>query len=295
MCKTAAIPLVIRVDQQTLIGPVTSFPSTLVDVLPGKDLIIIDDGLASGWMVEKETEAIWRFDETDVVHTGDSASRIEDQPQSLQGWQLQLDTDPQISTIGLRALTFVFHPGELSDPDLLRPSLRVIVLGRGETSIDLYSSVLLDYRARRWQTVTIPIDLIGPITGVLFVGNQSGVFYIDDLRLVSVLSPLTATAVTEDQTATPDDFELSQNPPNPFNSSTNISFDLAESAHVELAVHNLAGQRVATLVYGLRDAGTHRLHWDGRDSGGRTLASGLYLYRLTAGDRSRTRKLMLLR
>ena len=58
---------------------------------------------------------------------------------------------------------------------------------------------------------------------------------------------------------------------------------------------NLAGQKVATLGHGSRMAGTHTLHWDGRDDNGRELASAVYLYRLAAGEHVETKKLLLLR
>ncbi|MBT5057438.1 MAG: T9SS type A sorting domain-containing protein, partial [Gemmatimonadetes bacterium] len=63
----------------------------------------------------------------------------------------------------------------------------------------------------------------------------------------------------------------------------------------ELSLFNLSGQRVATLISGLREAGSYTLHWDGRDDAGRDLASGMYFYRLAAGDQVATQKLMLLR
>ena len=64
---------------------------------------------------------------------------------------------------------------------------------------------------------------------------------------------------------------------------------------MDLSLYNLAGQQVATLASGLREAGSYNLVWDGRDDAGRDLASGMYFYRLIAGDRVETRKLMLLR
>ena len=63
---------------------------------------------------------------------------------------------------------------------------------------------------------------------------------------------------------------------------------------VELAVFNLTGQRVATLVDGVRNAGTYTVGWDGRDNSGRGLASGIYLYRLRTGQQVQSRKLLLL-
>jgi len=62
-----------------------------------------------------------------------------------------------------------------------------------------------------------------------------------------------------------------------------------------LSLYNLAGQSVATLLQGWRQKGAHTPHWDGHDGRGRALASGMYLYRLRAGEHVGTRKLLLLR
>ncbi|MEW6755937.1 MAG: FlgD immunoglobulin-like domain containing protein [Candidatus Latescibacterota bacterium] len=96
----------------------------------------------------------------------------------------------------------------------------------------------------------------------------------------------------------PQTFALQQNYPNPFNSGTVIRFALRAREEVELAVFNLAGQQVATLVEGVRGAGAYTINWDGLDDRGQALASGLYLYRLRAGgggEQVETRKLVLVR
>ena len=64
---------------------------------------------------------------------------------------------------------------------------------------------------------------------------------------------------------------------------------------MELAVFNLMAHKVATLIEGPREAGTHTIRWDGRDDTGRELASGVYVYRLLGGEQVETRKLLLLR
>ena len=81
----------------------------------------------------------------------------------------------------------------------------------------------------------------------------------------------------------------------PFNPETTIRFDLPQSQDIELAIYNLAAQRVATLVQGHREAGSYSVRWDGVDDAGLELASGVYFYPLTAGERVETRKLLLLR
>lgn len=104
------------------------------------------------------------------------------------------------------------------------------------------------------------------------------------------------TAVFESrEDGLPQAFSLGQNHPNPFNGQTLIPFSLAEAGPVELALYNGLGQRVATLASGWRGAGTYTLHWDGRDDMGRTLASGLYHYRLQTEGQAQARQLLMLR
>ena len=66
-------------------------------------------------------------------------------------------------------------------------------------------------------------------------------------------------------------------------------------AEIDLSLYNLAGQRVTVLAQGERPAGVYTVRWDGRDDRGQALASGVYLYRLQAGDRAETRRLVLVR
>ncbi|MDP6698881.1 MAG: T9SS type A sorting domain-containing protein, partial [Candidatus Latescibacteria bacterium] len=108
--------------------------------------------------------------------------------------------------------------------------------------------------------------------------------------------PPTPTAVREERGAgQPGDFALSQNFPNPFNSTTTIRYGLSQAAPVNLSVYNLAGQRVIQLGAGWRQAGNYTARWDGRTARGFALSTGVYIYRLRAGDHVESRKLLLLR
>jgi hypothetical protein len=86
------------------------------------------------------------------------------------------------------------------------------------------------------------------------------------------------------------DFGLEQNRPNPFNPVTTISFTIPSAQHVSLKVYDVAGREVATIVNGTRPAGHHTVNFEARN-----IASGIYFYRLKAGDFLETRKMILLR
>jgi len=83
--------------------------------------------------------------------------------------------------------------------------------------------------------------------------------------------------------------------PNPFGSSTNIVFSLAQAGPTEVGVYDVAGRRVRTLVSGVLDAGEHVLAWDGSDAAGNRAGAGVYLLRLEAGGHRETRSLRLVR
>jgi hypothetical protein len=88
---------------------------------------------------------------------------------------------------------------------------------------------------------------------------------------------------------------LEQNSPNPFNPTTAIRFSLASKETVTLAVFDLGGRLVRTLVNEPRGLGSHSVTWDGRDNAGASVASGVYFYRLDAGKFTSTKKMVLLK
>ena len=81
--------------------------------------------------------------------------------------------------------------------------------------------------------------------------------------------------------------------PNPFNSTTEIRYQLARATAVVVTVHDVGGRHLATLAEGQQAAGEHVVAWAGLDAGGLRVPSGIYLVRLAAGERSETVKLVL--
>ncbi|HDQ46330.1 MAG TPA: T9SS type A sorting domain-containing protein [bacterium] len=100
----------------------------------------------------------------------------------------------------------------------------------------------------------------------------------------------------EMQPPLPLEFRLEQNYPNPFNPQTTIVFHLPEPSPVRLEIYNVTGKHLRTLIPGLKyEAGIWETVWDGRDAGGLTVSSGVYITRLTADRQVKTRKMTLLK
>ena len=91
-------------------------------------------------------------------------------------------------------------------------------------------------------------------------------------------------------------FALYQNAPNPFNPETVIRYDVPPpGGKVTLTAYDVSGRLVRTLVDGVQSAGQHFVRWDGRNDGGRGMASGIYFCRMTAAGFTEKRKMVLLR
>jgi len=135
--------------------------------------------------------------------------------------------------------------------------------------------------------------------------------WIDDARTASGYSPKdtlitrvleffyrgSATPVEEEEPSMlPDNFTLEQNYPNPFNPGTTIIYSLsAGRTQTNLAIFNVLGQKVVTLVDEVQGPGTYTVTWDGSVTGGGRAASGVYFYRLMRGDAVETKKMVLLK
>ena len=133
--------------------------------------------------------------------------------------------------------------------------------------------------------------------------DQTAVFaMIDRLTALFELQPMPGkgkgkSAVALSAVSLPAQFALFQNDPNPFNPSTTISYAIPEGKSVltSLEIYNARGQLVKTLVSGMKGPGRYVASWNGRDDHGRAVSSGVYFYRIKAGDFVKTRKMLLLK
>jgi len=145
--------------------------------------------------------------------------------------------------------------------------------------------------------VTYPAgDKPGAILAVDFTGDD-----IPDLMAINegsddvslLINKLTTDLPIEEKL--PNKFTLFQNFPNPFNPSTNIRFNLVKAGDVVIEIYNIIGQKVTTLIDERLSAGVHQVTWNGTDSDGHNVASGIYFYQLETGEIIKSRKMILLK
>ena len=115
------------------------------------------------------------------------------------------------------------------------------------------------------------------------------------LDVAAFLQEPPTVVAAEARDVRPAGFSLEQNYPNPFNGRTTIRYQLPRSGVVEFTVYDLLGQPVRRLVSEYQGAGSHEIFWDGADDEGNQVASGVYLYRLKAGNHQRARRLVFAR
>jgi hypothetical protein len=121
------------------------------------------------------------------------------------------------------------------------------------------------------------------------VRKQDDVVYVADSTSLMILGH-PAPSFVAPRSAKPSEFSLAQNYPNPFNGATTLSYRLDRAGPVELTVFDLLGRRSATLMSGMQAAGEHRVIWNAGD-----FASGMYFAKLSAGQNTRTVKMILLK
>ena len=172
-------------------------------------------------------------------------------------------------------------------------------------TLPVTNGVLYDNRLYTVGAAGVAIyDLDSWPPSVIAYGGRPGKFLATDGRVVATSNGASVhlyyvhqDRIIEVQPApvTPDRFALSQNYPNPFNPITFIDFSLPQSVQVRVEVFNMLGQSVRTLLDSERLAGRHTVAWDGTSDQGTPVASGVYIYRINAGDQQASKKMVLVR
>jgi hypothetical protein len=162
-----------------------------------------------------------------------------------------------------------------------------------EDSLDFYEhldTLSIELQAHQGKSV----EVLGK---TFFKKNTASVAIAEiyDLRSVAQAAKAAAVAKRSDNESKITRFALLPNYPNPFNPSTTIPFQLPEKVQVEITIYDLTGREVRQLLSAEYTAGTYDVVWDGRNSAGTQVSSGVYFYRMKAGSFVQTRKLLLAR
>lgn len=128
------------------------------------------------------------------------------------------------------------------------------------------------------------------VAGTGHVQIQLGTIHNPNERTTLNLTASTEPSAVDDQTNSLKEFRLVQNYPNPFNPSTTISFNIAQRSNVSLKVYNITGKEVATLVNGEKEPGSYRVNFNAEK-----LSSGIYFYKISAGNFTSVRKMILIK
>lgn len=138
-------------------------------------------------------------------------------------------------------------------------------------------------------------------TGIsnVVVDTASGMVYAEAEHFSDLVVGIctSVSKVESDRTTLPEKCILYPNFPNPFNPNTEIRFDISgtQAQKIRLIVYNLLGQEIRTLAQGTFNPGSYRVRWDGKDNLGRSVSTGIYLYRLEGEKFSLTRRMVLIK
>ncbi len=119
--------------------------------------------------------------------------------------------------------------------------------------------------------------------------------YTYRLKQIDLDGSFTYSAELSVSVEIPSEFSLSQNYPNPFNPSTTISFSIPQKSPVKLVVYDILGNEIKTILNNEKDAGSYHVKWNGFNDNGNSVAAGIYIYRIKAGDFVQEKKMMLIK
>ncbi|GEM_PF-1159531 len=195
---------------------------------------------------------------------------------------------------GLQAVIYMKNAAVLDTADVVferAKMMRADVKSTGkEVSVILWNANNIPIEPGDSAIFRLPIQLtnnnVDSINVLISTGSNNVVSMINSKQ-------------TDIRNSIPRDWMLYQNYPNPFNPSTTIEFDVPEVAgklpRIAIQIFNILGQKVRTIERGIYDAGRYSVVWDGKSENGARIASGVYFYRLLAGEYASTKKMVMLK
>ena len=200
---------------------------------------------------------------------------------ALKGMQFDLTYDPELVTVGAPSLGLVQDNVMITFNKVQDGRMKIVVA-------DLEGEII---ESTEKGFIKIPYSFSGNILDIsglsisdIFVSGPKG-----------VMADVASRTVSADIKLVPGVFALHQNYPNPFNPKTEIMFDLPEVSVVDVAIYNLMGQKVKTLVNKEMTPGYHVMQWDGTNDKGSVVSTGMYFYTLNTNKYHAMRKMLFLK
>jgi hypothetical protein len=228
-------------------------------------------GFTAGFKVYSGDGALWTAATVEALDVGTAWSTMFDSPGGLFLSHLSCSGTGE-DTVGIGALAI--EAGLLANFD--EESFRIAI-----------GPIASEHQGK---TIALDSCFFGPVGHWMMAGGGS--FDWDGPHTFDLVAMTDVPSYGGDL---PGNFALGQNYPNPFNPDTEIRFELPTRAHVNISIYNLLGQRVRVLIDEERSAGYHTVTWDGRNSFGEGVSSGVYLYKMDTGNSVETKKMMLLK
>jgi hypothetical protein len=195
---------------------------------------------------------------------------------------------------GMQVILYVKNPVAIDTADIIFPRAKMMTadvksVGK-EVSIILWNSTNTPIEPGDSTIFRLPVQLRENNIDSIKVMVSTGVN--NDVSMIG-------SKQTDITNMIPRNWVLYQNYPNPFNPSTTIEFDVPETTgkipHVAVQIFNILGQKVTTLERDIHDAGRYSIKWNGVSENGTRIASGVYFYRLIAGDYTSTKKMIMMK
>jgi hypothetical protein len=290
----------------------TNYLITWVDIIPTTDISI------SGQLVSKQGTLVGlNFIIDDSPYPSDNPMSIcFDGSRYMVGfhegvsneWDLFARFVTTSGTVAER-ITITDEPGNQWLPCIAFDGTNYLITWTdGQWSIDTYS------KGRFFNTSGVPVDtgftIFAPLgdTIPLFTGAGFGDYqylvvttrcdtstFTDGDVYGTFIPPYTGVEEKPDDRLEVADFSLQQNTPNPFNSTTFFQYTLPKNDFLQIDIYDITGHLVRTLVKGERSAGTYTVSWNGKDTRGKSVCSGIYFYSLKVGNLRSTKKMLLVK
>jgi hypothetical protein len=244
------------------------YSSLLVDIVG--NVWAVPDG-SSGMVFDGLMDIIWPLPDRDMRVTVSGTKPYDSAPGGTRASMVQMDTTEA-------------------------PYGDIVALHDDHCFIPTVSALDLDTDDLFYDIAGDPSIMdITPFDAIYYPALNEEHVTITPENAVSILYEVKQGVTGVSEEATPRALALHQNYPNPFNPLTRISFVMPRAGRAKLTVFDIRGGRVVTVFDGVLEAGPHSVSWNGRDSRGRSVATGVYLYRLEACGSVLTRKMVLLR